>query len=186
MGIKIGKAFKKVAKLGARVSTAIVTGGLSEAFPKNATARAIGSIIKTVQFPSSIKEVATTAAIGAPLVGAAVGGVGGAVGANIVTGAITGAALQPQVTQPGGIEMGFTDRLLGGLSGALGAASGFGGQFGTVANVGSQFLSGFLPAQGPVRSTVGTFPSTLEVIAGLVPQLTIGDMSLPLISITRS
>lgn len=57
--------------------------------------------------------------------------------------------------------------ILGGLQGVLGTIGqvGAGTQYGTVAQIGSSFLSGFLPAQGPIRTAQQSYPSPVMTMA---------------------
>jgi len=126
---KAKKKFKKVAKAvvsrAPRVGTAIVTGGTSEALRLTGN-KGISETLESTFFPTSLSDVAKTTALVAPLIG------GG----------------QPPVGSTGGTpQMG---NFLGGLGGIFRSLSGAPGPIGQVAQVGSGFLSGFLPAQGPI------------------------------------
>ena len=130
--------FKKIKKTVKRVTVGVATGGLSEV----ARATGHGDIAKTLTkafVPTSLPDVVKTASIvAAPFTG----------GASLVA----GSTLSANTTgSTGGIPMGIGN-VLGGISGLLGSAQNFGGPVGQVAQLGSGFLSGFLPAQGPMVS----------------------------------
>lgn len=136
---KLKKSVKKIAHVAKRPVAAVATGGLSE------IARATGhkdlaSVAESVFAPTSISDLQTTASL------------------------ISG---QPQGPSGGGGEDMSLGNVLGGVSGLLNTVGSFGGPVGTVAQIGSGFLSGFLPAQGPMVSTVpqSAFPQATQTMA---------------------
>ena len=57
--------------------------------------------------------------------------------------------------------------ILGGVQGLLGTLGQFGGSIGQAANLGTGFLSGFLPAQGPVANQqIQQAPQAIQVMGG--------------------
>lgn len=134
---KIKRKVKSIAKVKniKRAAAGFATGGLSEVARKTVGTNLVRNV-ENVFLPSSLKQVVRSAAVVAsPFTGGA-----SLQFANLGT---------PQPT--GGSDMGLGN-VLGGLQGVLGTVGTFGGSAGAVAQIGSGFLSGFLPAQGPVRS----------------------------------
>jgi hypothetical protein len=148
---KVKKAVKKIAKPVKRITAAVATGGLTE------VARLTGHTdlakgITDVLVPTNLNQLVKTASIvAAPLTGG-------------LSTQIIGPAAGPIGTS-GGTPMALGN-VLGGLQNVLSTVGGFGGQVGQVGQVGSAFLSGFLPAQGPVAAQVpGSFPQATMTMA---------------------
>lgn len=123
------KKFKKIAK---RAIVGVATGGTSELIRATGIAPGFQDIAESVLAPTNIGDFNTAS------------------GVFTQPGQALGAAIsgnQP-VGPSGGAVVGTN--FLGGIQGLLGTVGGFGGGVGTIANLGSGFLSGFLPAQGPV------------------------------------
>ena len=137
--------FKKIKKVAKRSVTAVATGGLSE------VARATGNkefagTLTSIFAPSSIEDIQLSTALAAPVVGATLGGPAGfAIGSTFAQSQM---AAQQGVQNPEVSQVGISN-FLGGLNRSLENLSGFGGQIGAGAQLGSAVLSGFLPAQGP-------------------------------------
>lgn len=142
---KIKKKVKKVASIGKRATAAVVTAGLSE----TKIGKDLGKTIGSVLVPTSLSDLAKGAAVVAVPALAAVNPLAaGAQAASLISENTTGTS--------GGSPMSLGN-VLGGVSGLLSTVSQFGGTTGQVAQIGSGFLSGFLPAQGPVAAA---FPQT--------------------------
>lgn len=171
--------FSSIGSAFARITTAVATGGLSEL----ARSGALGSLggLRTIArsggldalfAPTTPKQLLQSASITAPIVGTALGGPTGGIIANAVVTGIGAGTGQTQPTGPtGGIApMGLFTDILRGTQGALGGLSGVGGNVGTIANVSSGFLSGFLPAQGPRTPQVFQAPIQQTMAAGPIIQ----------------
>jgi len=160
---KAKKKLKKVAKVAKRATAAVVTGGLSE----TSIGKNIGETIGDVLVPTSIKDLGK----GAALV---------TTGALAVTNPVAAAGLVGTSLSgtSGGMPMSLGN-ILGGVGGILNTVSQFGGSVGTAAQIGSGFLTGFLPAQGPMVSQFPTnqFPQAQPVmalapsVAGAIPAI---------------
>ena len=154
---KAKKAAKKAAKIGKRATVAVATGGLSEIAP--GAVSGITDVIGSALVPTSVGDLTRTASLLAGPTAAV----------------LTGGAVLPISTTPttigsqGGSPVGL-ENILGGLKGVLGTIGGFGGTTGQIAQVGSSFLSGFLPAQGPVRTTMPAIGMTPTMTMATVPQ----------------
>lgn len=139
--------FKKVRRAATRAVTAVATGGLSEV-ARAAGAKDLANVAESVFAPTSVSDLQTTA--------------------SILTGQGPGIAPGSGPTGGGGEDMALGN-VLGGISGLLGTVSGFGGPVGTVAQIGSGFLSGFLPAQGPMQQQAqvpsAQFPQATQTMA---------------------
>jgi len=127
---RVKKTVKAVVSRAPRVGTAVVTGGGSEVL-RLAGQKGISEQLESTFFPTSLSDVSQTVATVAPFLGGGPAPVG----------------------STGGVPMG--GNFLGGLGGIFKSLSGIPGPIGQVSQVGSGFLSGFLPAQGPV----GNVPS---------------------------
>lgn len=137
---KVRRAVKKVAQktvsVAPRVISGVVTGGTTEVL-RLAGQKDLAQGIQSLLVPTTLEEVGTAV--------------------NVASIAFTGPTIAqgltavPQVVSgpTGGTPM--AGNFLGGLSGVLGTLGGFGGGVGQVAQIGSSFLSGFLPAQGPMQ-----------------------------------
>lgn len=142
---KIKKKVKKVAKVAGRATAATFTLGLSE----TKLLPGVKDLTTSALFPTSIKDLGK----GLELVGAGVA-------------ASTG-NIQPALkltSEARGKDMGLSN-IFSGVQSVLGTASGFGGSFGQAAQLGSAFLSGFLPAQGPTQATFPSaqYPTTMTM-----------------------
>jgi hypothetical protein len=136
--------FKKIKKVAKRAIAGVATGGATEILRATGN-KDIANRFADVLVPTNIPQLLSTASIAAaPFTGGASLVVGGAVNQNI------GSELISEGTS-GGSPMALGN-VLGGLQGVLNTVSSFGGPAGTIANIGSGFLSGFLPAQGPVAA----------------------------------
>ena len=147
---KIKKKFKKAVTRDIKFTTAIVTN------PKSVEKKT--SAFFTTPVGQGVLGV--VAAAGGPV------GLGVAVGVGAVAQVRT--KPQVQVASGGGSTVGLSN-ILGGVQGILGTTSGFGGTFGAISKIGSGFLSGFLPAQGPVagRAIVpSSQPQAIQVMGG--------------------
>jgi len=143
---KIKKKVKQVAKVGQRITAGVVTAGLSE----TSVGKNIGKTIGSVLVPTSLSDLATGFQAASIPIQAITNPAGAAAAAGSL---ISGNSNLPEGTT-GGSPMALGN-VLGGLQGVLNQVSGFGGPAGAVASIGSGFLSGFLPAQGP---RVSQFP----------------------------
>jgi len=152
---KVKKKFKKVANVGKRATAAVVTAGLSE----TSIGKNIGKTIGDVLVPTSLADLSKGLQV-ASLPALAV--VNPAAAAAQVGGIVSGTA-----GTTGGIPEMSLGNVLGGLGGILSTVSKFGGPAGTVAEIGSGFLSGFLPAQGPLAAQVpqSMFPQATMTMA---------------------
>lgn len=153
---KLKKAVKKVAKVGARATAAIVTGGLSETKLLPGAKDLIGDTL----FPTSLKDLTKGLQVGTA-------------GVAALTGNLQPA--QSLLAEAQGVEPMGLGSVLGGLQGVLGTVSKFGGPAGTIAEIGSGFLSGFLPAQGPSVAMVpqSSFPQATKTMA-MTPTIVAG------------
>lgn len=142
---KIKKAAKSVVNVGQRATAAVVTAGLSE----TKIGKDIGSVIGSTLAPGSLADLAT----GIQTVSLPIAAVTNPLG----TGSALAATLSGNTIGTSGGSPMALGNVLGGLQGILQTVGNFGGPAGTVAQVGSGFLSGFLPAQGPM---VQSFPQT--------------------------
>lgn len=129
---KIKKAVKKVVSVAPRVIAGVATGGLTEVSRATGIAPGLPDLAQAILAPTRPSDLVTSLSV--------FQNPGGAV-AQILTGAET-------LDAGGGSPV--AGNFLGGLAGVLGTTSGFGGSVGTLSQIGSGFLSGFLPAQGPV------------------------------------
>lgn len=128
--------FKKIRKVATRTVTAVATGGLSEV-ARATGAKPLAQVAESVFAPTSISDLQTTA--------------------SILTGQGPGVQATAGPSGGGGDDMALGN-ILGGFGGLLSTVGQFGGPVGTVAQIGSGFLSGFLPAQGPMVQQAA-FPS---------------------------
>ena len=152
---KAKKAVKKVAKVAKRATAAVVTAGLSETkIGKN-----IGKTIGDVLVPTSLKDLATGAQVVSLPLSAMTNPVGTAAG--------VGSLLSSQPTGTTGGNPMAIGNVLGGFKGVLDTVGTFGGYQGSIAKIGSGFLSGFLPAQGPRESSFpqSQFPQATQTMA---------------------
>ncbi len=155
---KVGSAVGSVGSLvggfsglGKRAIAAVGTGGLSEVSRATGVLPGLPDLAESVLAPTSFGDLSKSVQLfGDP----------GTTLATVVTGP------QPLGTA-GGTPVG--GNLLGGIGGILGTVSGFGGTPGAVAAIGSSFLSGFLPQQGPIAQrggvAVGPTPQTTLAVA---------------------
>lgn len=142
------KVRRRVTRVVKRAVTATATGGLSEV-ARLAGAKDLANVAESVFAPTSVSDLQTSAAIFSGQGSAVLGGAG---------------------PQGGGGEDVALGNVLGGIGGILGTVSGFGGPVGTVAQIGSGFLSGFLPAQGPMQSEQfpqSQFPVATQTMAAV-------------------
>jgi len=153
----VKKTVKKTVSVAPRVITGVVSGGGTEVL------RAVGQKdlakgIQSLLVPSSIEELGTAVSV------AGIAFTGPTVAGSLV-------AAPAVVSGPtGGTPM--AGNFLGGLQGVLGTLGSFGGGVGQVAQVGSSFLSGFLPAQGPVGSGTGFGGPPVVQVMGARPVIT--------------
>jgi hypothetical protein len=137
---KIKKKFKKVVKPVKRITAGVATGGLTEVLRATGN-KDIATALTDAFVPTNLTDAFKTASLAlAPATG----------GLSLTASNIAGQTTLAEGTT-GGIPMSLGN-VLGGLQGVLSQVSNFGGPVGTVAAVGSGFLSGFLPAQGPVAA----------------------------------
>lgn len=129
---KVKKVAKKVKSVAPRVVAGVATGGTTEVLRATGIGGDLPQLAESVLTPTSGQDLGTiTGAISDP---------GGTL-ARSLTGT-------PQPSEQGGSPV--AGNFLGGLAGILNTTSGLGGNIGTLSQIGSGFLSGFLPAQGPV------------------------------------
>lgn len=128
---KVKKVAKKIKNVAPRVIAGVATGGTTEVLRATGTAPGAQDLAESLFAPRNIGDLQS--------------------GLSTITN--PGQAFRTALTgqdpnfAAGGNEMG--GNFLGGLGGILQTVSGFGGTAGTAATLGSSFLSGFLPAQGP-------------------------------------
>jgi len=153
------KLKKKAKKISKRVVTGVATGGTSELLRLAPGGSSLVNVLESTFAPTSIGDLA----VGASLATNPAGTIGAALSQT-----------QPQ-GESGGAVVG--NNFLGGISGLLGSASGFGGNVGTIASLGSGFLSGFLPAQGPVASQQISAPAFVQPTMGPAVRAGVGAIT---------
>lgn len=146
---KVKKAIRKVKKPAKRVIAGVATGGLTEVARATGIAPGLPDLAESVLAPTSLGDLSTSLS--------AIQNPGGAV-AQAITG------VEP-IGSTGGMPVG--GNFLGGLAGVLNTTSGFGGGIGQLSQIGQGFLSGFLPAQGPIsgRPLATQGPAPIQTMA---------------------
>lgn len=167
---KVKKAVSKAGKVAKRATAAVVTGGLSEIPGTKKLVAGVSKTASTLLAPTSVGDLFHSANL---LAGPAAATLLGPAALPLV-----GPTVLPTL-QPTGVQgtMGL-ENILGGLKGVLSTVGGFGGTTGQIAQVGSSFLSGFLPAQGPIR-TAQPFMDTgmMTPVAALSPAVATSAMT---------